>query len=138
MNNLTWTAHPLRKYPLKAIAVIIIIIFTIIFVAEFFHDIFLAVISGILLLGATIKFYSPSTYILDDDIVEVKFLGINKKYKWSNFKSVFLCKGGVLLSPFSNQHWLDTFRGVYLLCIDNHREVFDFAKRKIKSEKSKD
>lgn len=131
MEKLSWREHFAAKEPIKAFIIFIIILLIVFWVAFSFKDILIAIFSGLLLFGSVFKYFFPTEYFFDEEGVNINFLVFKTHHSWQKFKGVFLCKTGVLLSPFSKPHRLDTFRGVFLLCKENHKEVYEFAKQKI-------
>ena len=79
---------------------------------------------GILILGGSLlSFFLPTDYILTDLAVARRYLGIVQKRKWSEFRSYYPDKNGVLLSPFPGPSRLENFRGMYLRFEGNRDEA---------------
>ncbi len=131
MNEIIWKEHLLKKEPKKAFYVTVFLIILTILISIIFKSILLGIICLLVLFISIVKFFFPTEYKLQENLVEINFLGFSKRHKWQEFKGVHLCETGVLLSPFPQPHRLDTFRGVYLLCKDNKMEVYEYAKQKI-------
>lgn len=70
---------------------------------------------SILFLGfSLLPYYTPTTYRLNEDGIEVKKVFYTIKKSWSNFRSFYPDKNGVLLSPFPIPTRLENFRGIYI------------------------
>lgn len=79
---------------------------------------------SILFLGfSLLPYYTPTTYRLNEDGIEVKKVFYTIKKSWSNFRSFYPDKNGVLLSPFSIPTRLENFRGIYIRFRGNGEEV---------------
>ena len=54
---------------------------------------------------------------------------------WSDFRSFYADRNGVLLSPFARPSRLENFRGVYVRFGDSKRhEILDFIQRKVRPD----
>ncbi|MCK4321305.1 hypothetical protein KAX08_02165 [candidate division WOR-3 bacterium] len=79
---------------------------------------------SILFLGfSLLPYYTPTTYRLNKDGIEVKKVFYTIKKSWSNFRSFYPDKNGVLLSPFPIPTRLENFRGIYIRFRGNGEEV---------------
>ena len=79
---------------------------------------------SILFLGfSLLPYYTPTTYRLNEDGIEVKKVFYTIKKSWSNFRSFYPDKNGVLLSPFPIPTRLENFRGIYIRFRGNGEEV---------------
>ena len=79
---------------------------------------------SILFLGfSLLPYYTPTTYRLNEDGIEVKKVFYTIKKSWSNFRSFYPDKNGVLLSPFPIPTRLENFRGIYIRFRENGEEV---------------
>lgn len=85
------------------------------------------------MLGSLSPFFLPTYYELDNEKVKVKFFFNTKEKEWNMFKSFYVDKNGVLLSPFEKPSRLENFRGLYVRFNQNKEEVVDFVKSKIAS-----
>ncbi|TEU00853.1 MAG: hypothetical protein E3J23_01495 [Candidatus Stahlbacteria bacterium] len=79
---------------------------------------------SILFLGfSLLPYYTPTTYRLNEDGIEVKKVFYTIKKSWSNFRSFYPDKNGVLLSPFPIPTRLENFRGIYIRFRGNREGV---------------
>ena len=54
---------------------------------------------------------------------------------WSDFRSFYADRNGVLLSPFARPSRLENFRGVYVrFGRSNRDEIRDFIRRKVRAD----
>jgi hypothetical protein len=67
------------------------------------------------------QFFIRTHYIVDAEGVRIHSLGGQTKRSWNYFKSFYEDKNGVLLSPFKDKSYLESFRGVYLIFPDKDK-----------------
>ncbi len=94
----------------------------------------MTVVSIIILLGALGPFFLPTDYELTSDKIKVKFLFSQKEKDWSFYRSFYVDKNGVLLSPFEKPSRLENFRGIYIRFDQNKEQVVKFVSSKIEKE----
>lgn len=61
------------------------------------------------------SFFMPSRYTLTEDKLVMDRIIYRKSYVWTRFRSFFIDKNGVYLSPYSDLRKFDCFRGVFLI-----------------------
>jgi len=64
----------------------------------------------------------------------VKFLFSQKEKDWTFYRSFYVDKNGVLLSPFERPSRLENFRGVYIRFHQNKDRVVEFVSSRIKKD----
>lgn len=130
---ISWVVHPAKKRP--AIAILVIAFVALIAVGIYswtFSPLFTALCT-IILLGSLAGFFFPTRYALHDDVVVVKYTITSIKKEWSQYRSFYKDKNGVLLSPFAVRSRLENFRGIYLRFGDCDRDkVMALIESKIK------
>lgn len=127
---MTWISHPCREYKKKTICLLtfLILIFSGIY---FSFGGFWFFIALILVGGAILPYFLPTTYTLNDEQIQIKGLITNKKKKWGEFNSFYPDKNGILLSPFKEPSRLENFRGLYIRFNNNKGEVTEYISKKI-------
>jgi hypothetical protein len=129
---LKWSSHPVKKNG-KISILVILFLFAIWFLVYFTtFSLFLTILSVIILLGSLSSFFLPTYYELDERKIKVKFFFTIKEKEWSMFRSFYVDKNGVLLSPFERPSRLENFRGLYVRFNQNKEEVVNFVKSRIK------
>jgi hypothetical protein len=94
---------------------------------------------GLVILGASLMpFFLPTDFILTESSVQRRYLGIDHTRKWSEFRSYYPDKNGVLLSPFPRPSRLENFRGLYIRFEDNRERVLAVIKDKVAGEQAKE
>jgi hypothetical protein len=128
---LRWSTHPIKRSAKISILVILLlfIIWLLVYLTTFSP--LLTVLSVVIMLGSLSPFFLPTYYELGEKKVRVKFFFSTKEKEWSTFRSYYVDKNGVLLSPFEKPSRLENFRGLYVRFNQNKEEVVDFVKSKI-------
>lgn len=130
---LKWIDHPLKK---SGKNLLIVVLFLIVAPAVVFFStksLLFLFLSIIFLLGSLSTFFLPTSYELSENCIKVKFFFNTRKMEWGKYRSFYVDKNGVLLSPFEKPSRLENFRGLYIRFNQNKKEVIDFIKTKIKS-----
>jgi hypothetical protein len=90
----------------------------------------------IILVGSLAGFFFPTVYKFYEGHVEVRYTVSSVKREWSQFRSFYPDRNGVLLSPFATPSRLENFRGVYLRFGRCERSrVLEIIKSKIENRK---
>ncbi len=97
-------------------------------------SVLMTVISIIILSGALLPFFLPTNYELTSDRIKVRFLFSQKEKEWSHYRSFYVDKNGVLLSPFEGPSRLENFRGIYIRFDQNRDQVVEFVSSRIKKD----
>ncbi|KPK99486.1 MAG: hypothetical protein AMJ91_07580 [candidate division Zixibacteria bacterium SM23_73_3] len=133
---LKWSSHPVRKKTFVSILVItfLFVIWLVVYLTTF--SLFLTALSVVIMLVSLSSFFLPTHYELDQEKVKIRFFLTKREREWSAFRSFYVDKNGVLLSPFAKPSRLENFRGIYVRFYQNKDQVVDFVRSKI--EKLKD
>lgn len=128
---LRWSIHPVKRSAKISIFVILFlfVVWFLVYLTTFSP--LLTILSVVILLGSLSPFFLPTYYELDNEKVKVKFFFNTKEKEWSMFRSFYVDKNGVLLSPFERPSRLENFRGLYVRFNQNKEEVVDFVRSKI-------
>jgi hypothetical protein len=83
---------------------------------------------GLAILGGSLSsFFLPTDFALTDRTIARRYLGVEHKRDWSDFRSFYPDKNGVLLSPFLQPSRLENFRGMYLRFEGNRERVLSIV-----------
>ncbi len=128
---LKWATHPIKRSIKVSILVILFlfVVWSLVYLTTF--SFFLTILSVVIMLGSLSPFFLPTYYELNDKKIKVKFFFNTKEKEWSMFRSFYVDKNGVLLSPFEKPSRLENFRGLYVRFNQNKDEVVDFVRSKI-------
>jgi hypothetical protein len=117
---------------IKRSAIVVVIILACgLLVYAAFKDVFLALLSVLILFVSLHTYFSRTTYRLDQDGVVIRTALAKTVKKWSDFKRYYTDRRGVTLSPFAKPSRLEPFRSVRLLYKDNKEDVVEFVSANI-------
>jgi hypothetical protein len=129
--SLRWSSHPLKRNAWVSILVVIFLFAVWSGVYLTTGNPLLLALSVVIMLGSLSSFFLPTRYELDDDKVKIIYLISMRERKWGTFRSYYVDKNGVLLSPFERPSRLENFRGLYIRFNQNKEQVVDFVKSRI-------
>lgn len=129
--QLTWEVHPLRENWMRSALLLLFLLLLFLGIHWLFQSVFVSLLSAIFVTGSLYRYFVPFQYKLYEHqlIVTAPFYRLTKP--WSSFRSLYVDKNGVLLSPFAKPSRLENFRGIYVRFGENQSEVVDFLKAKI-------
>lgn len=135
--TLSWTVHPIVENWRKSVLLGLFLTLLLFGIYLGFQSIYVALISGIALLGSLYKYFLPFHHEFEADRLIITSCCYRLERSWETFRSFYVDANGVLLSPFVRPTRLENFRGVYVR-FGKHtpEEVVDFISSKIKSETS--
>ena len=125
-----WTSIPYRENKRKTIFLAIFLVVLVVGL-YFSFGVFWAILSIVLIGGAILPYFLPTTYVLDDKGVKKKGLIMETRKLWEDFRSYYPDKNGVLLSPFVRPSRLENFRGLYIRFKENREEVLAIIEKNI-------
>ena len=131
---LRWRSHPFKRKKLTSLLVILCLLAVWISVYFTTFSVLMTAISIIILLGALSPFFLPTDYELSTDKIKVRFSFTQKEKEWSFYRSFYVDKNGVLLSPFEGPSRLENFRGIYIRFDQNRDQVVEFVSSRIKKD----
>ena len=124
---LEWTSFPAAENKLKAVLVGI-------FLAVLFTFIHLTFGTGwfliaLLLLGGSVApYFAVTRYRMTEEEVTVFHFFFTVRKPWSAFRSYYVDRRGILLSPFTRPSRLENYRGLYVRFGDRREAVLEFVK----------
>lgn len=135
---LTWTTHPIKKRPLAAVLVSLFILIVPFIVLSITSSKIFGFLSLVVLFASVAKFYFPTYFTLTNSEAVIKSSTQTIRKQWSEFRSYYPDKNGVLLSPFVEKSRLENFRGIYLIFDNNTDDVMKIVKQKIMMDTDKE
>ena len=110
---LQWRSHPIKSggRRLWIVAGALIVLPVGLF---FLYGPFYCLLAVIILGGSLAAYFLPTDYFFYTGGLESVFLGVHRRFTWSQFRSYYRDRHGVLLSPFPQPARLENFRGIYL------------------------
>jgi len=133
---LEWVCHPAKK---NTRVTVLVTFFILIIIAAVYYatmSVWFGVLAVLILFGSLTSFYFPTAYRLTEDEIFIKTTTQTLKKKWSQYRTFYPDKNGVLLSPFVRPSRMENFRGVYLKFWYNKDEVIAFVKERMEKIKA--
>ncbi|UCE24020.1 MAG: hypothetical protein JSU74_12090 [Candidatus Zixiibacteriota bacterium] len=128
---LAWTTHPLKRKPIAAAAVTVFILVVGFLVFATTESKAFGTLALVVLFASLARFYLPTKYRLSDKRIMVKSTTQTVYKNWSQYRSFYPDRNGVLLSPFVRPSRLENFRGLYLIFENNKKDVIRFVENHI-------
>jgi len=126
-SRLEWSVLPFRESLGRSVGVVAVIAAVGLVVVVLFKDIYLGILSVLILVASLHTYFGRTTYRLDGDQVTIKSSFGTTIKKWSHFKRFYADRKGVTLSPFEKPSRLEPFRSLRLLYGGNKNEVVAFV-----------
>ena len=99
-------------------------------------DVTMVVIAGLIFTISLSTFFFPTTYVVDEEKVRIKYLFSAKERNLSAFRAIYPERRGILLSPYLSPSRLENFRGFYLRYGKNNKaEVDEFITNLLKRQR---
>jgi membrane-bound metal-dependent hydrolase YbcI (DUF457 family) len=133
---LKWSSHPVKRKISVSILVIFFLFVVWLVVYLTTSSFLLTGLSVLIMLGSLSSFFLPTGYELDSKKIKIRFFLTTREREWSAFRSFYVDKNGILLSPFAKSSRLENFRGIYVRFNRNKDQVLEFVKSKIQGRKS--
>lgn len=129
---MNWQSLPYKEHPRRTV---FLIIFLILFTCGIYFSfgLYWAVLSLVFLCASVNSYFLPTNYLMNESGITIKGVVLGKTKKWSEFRSCYKDKNGILLSPFDKPTRLENFRGIYIRFNKNAEEVTKFIKSKIEN-----
>jgi len=127
--KLTWSVRPCTMDRKRCAWVIAVIVLFGVGVDLVLNDLFLAMLSVVVLFGSLHGYFFRASYLLSNQGVEIKSAFGKQKREWVVFRSFWVDAKGLSLSPFKKRSWLEHYRGMRLLFSDNKEDVVEFVTR---------
>jgi len=129
----TWVVHPLLNSWKRSILLSVFLSLFFLGIYWSFQSVPVMLLSAFFLVGSLYRYFLPFRYEFHEDGLVVTSLFYRMTKSWSTFRSFYVDRNGVLLSPFSKPSRLENFRGVYVRFGANREEVVAYIERKISS-----
>jgi hypothetical protein len=129
--ELKWSVFPFMENLKRSILVIVIVIGCGVVVYAAFKDVFLAILSVVILFASLHTYFTRTTYRLNAEGVEIRTSLAKTFRKWSHFKRYHVDRRGITLSPFAKHSRLEPFRSTRLLYGGNKDDVVEFVSENV-------
>jgi hypothetical protein len=134
----SWSTQPAAARPLVTTLVIVFLIVLAVLVYLLTYSAIFTVIAALILYGSLTQYFTKTTYEFTDTKVRVKYVVNKIEKEWSQYRSYYADKNGVLLSPFPGPSRLENFRGLFIRFGGNKDQVMEIVRQKINYVPEKD
>ena len=135
VDEINWCVHPFVENWKKTVLLLLFLLslLTIIYVG--YKSIPVLLFSALLLIAPLYKYFLPFHYHCRTDNIIVNTCCYKLERSWSTYRSYYVDKHGILLSPFTKPSRLENFRGIYIR-FGKHpsEEIVKFIESKIRTE----
>jgi hypothetical protein len=129
VESLSWTSWPMLRSPVRAVLAVAFVAVMAWFIQNLFKTTYFTIVAVLLVWGQIAGFFLPTRFALSEDGVSVRGLVGRRSKPWSEFRSWYIDREGLLLSPFTERSRLERFRGVSLQFHGNKDAVVAFVER---------
>ncbi len=130
---LQWVCHPIKsRSVLLTVGLVLFLTILVALTYTWTESTLFAMIAALILWGSVSQYFLPVSFRLTDRTVTVKYTTHTIERTWNLFRSYYVDRNGVLLSPFVRPSRLETFRGLYVRFAGNKDEVVAVISEKIK------
>lgn len=126
------------RSPVRAVLAVAFIILVGWFLQTWLATGYFTIIAVLLVWGQVAGFFLPTWYALTDEGVSVRGFFTRREKPWGDFRTYFVDREGVLLSPFLGPSRLARFRGLSLQFHGNREEVLAFVEQAMEGHGASD
>ena len=135
-DEIVWRAHPLTESVWRSMLLAVIIVVACYGAWSFSGYAGMALLALVVLIVSMAPYIFPTKYRINDEGIEIVFLGVRSFRGWKEFRNFYPHEMGVHLSTFRRPNGLDAFRGSFIRFAGGNREaVLDFLDSYIEREK---
>lgn len=129
---MTWKVHMAKNNISRAISVAIIILICVYFISMTVKDVFLPMVSFVVLVLMVLPYYLPNTFILTEEGIIKKMLFSKQSRTWEQFARYSVGKNVIQLYTLKKESRLDNYRSFLIICDKNKEEVLKIVEDKMK------
>ena len=132
--EMIWKARPVSNAQGRGLFVIALILILSIAVAFWMKSPYWGIFGFLVLFLSLESFFFATTYRLGEDGVEVR-KRFSKSFRgWDTFRSVYVDRRGVTLSPYDGRAFMEPYRASRIIFAGNREAVLECIRSRIGSE----
>ncbi|MCD4734355.1 hypothetical protein K8R78_08995 [bacterium] len=132
LQELIWWVYPPAIYPWRALAAVVVIALTIVFLTYYGGGAVIGAVGGVAIFLILNGFFLPTGYEITEDKIIWRRLFFRRARSWSDFKCYYADKFGVMLSTMNRPSRLDAWRGMSVwFGRENRKEVLEIIKQHV-------
>lgn len=112
--GISWKVHPFVENWRRTFLLMLFLASILGVLFYSFRSIVILLLSASLLIGPLYKYFLPFIYLCDIEKLTISACCYKIEKSWKTFRSYYVDKNGVLLSPFPKPTRLENFRGIYV------------------------
>lgn len=130
MEQISWKICLAKKYPLKTLIVLFILIVFLILTYLLYGPLWL--LFALIVFFITLNpYFLPHTYTLDKEGILIDKRIYKTRRRWKEFRRFYLTKNGLVLSTFRKRNFLDNFRGLHILLPPDSEKIIGFIRNRL-------
>lgn len=129
-STIEWVSFPAAEHPRKTILSTIFILGLALTLHLLYGPLY-GIFTILILWLSLLPYYSQTTYLLDKDGIVIKKVFYTIRKNWSQYRSFYPDRNGVLLSPFPVPSRLENFRGLFIRFSNNRDEAIAFIESRL-------
>jgi len=102
---LAWVSHPAKARRLVTVSVVIFLHILMALVYSLTSSILFTGIAGVILFGSLTQYFMPTKFRFTEEKVRIQYTLTKIEKEWSQYRSYYRDKNGVLLSPFLRRQY---------------------------------
>jgi hypothetical protein len=126
---MSWRSFPFLEKRTQGISVLVFILAVLAGIWFWTYEWYMVALGGLFLFGSLASYFLPTKYALSDDGVELRRLGRTVRRGWSEFRSFYADKRGLMLSTFDRPSRMDAFRGFNIHFSGNRDAVIAYVEK---------
>jgi hypothetical protein len=131
---LEYVCYPAGRNHIITILTTIFLAICVLLVWLLTFSLFMVAVAIVILAGSMAGFYTRTRYQFYDDHFTVATTFQETEKSWSQYRSYYPDRNGVLLSPFLRPTRLENFRGIYIKFNGNKDDVMGIIRSRISFE----
>jgi hypothetical protein len=128
LREITWTSHPVARNRVKGAVVVLLIVGLAVLAGVWMGNPYWGIFAFLVLFLSLESYFFATTYRLGEDGVEVR-KRFSKSFRgWDTFRTIYVDRRGVTLSPYGGRSLMEPFRALRLLFENNRQAVLEYVK----------
>ena len=132
--DMIWKARPVSNARGRGLLVIALILILSIAVGFWMKSPYWSIFGFLVLFLSLESFFFATTYRLGEDGVEVRKRFSKSCRGWDTFRSVYVDRRGVTLSPYEGRAFMEPYRASRILFAGNREPVLEYIRPRISSD----
>lgn len=134
LGEMVWTSRPAARNPVVGVLIALLIVVLGALAGVWMRNLYWGIFAFLVLFLSLESYFFATTYRLGEDGVEVK-KRFSKSFRgWDTFRTIYVDRRGVTLSPYEGRSFMEPFRALRLHFWDNRRAVVECIRGHVGSD----